>query len=264
MKKLAILFVYLTYKSLVLFGQCSYMIDYVQNPYISDKKGIPCDNNSYYFPVIVGTDTVIYFRIDSDVRLLPLRYKDEIIAELGQEAIIDSIRYHAINDYAQKYYSRYMYEFNEPILYNYYLEKDIVRLTCFSSQDPPSLIKIEKKDNEVIMHKKALNSYISNLHINKPSEDYQSAIKSEEKLLEIIVDTIIYRTKEQFTELMALIDTSKITSLVPYESIVYGLDGVDWILEIHTNRGYYYIKRWEIQDTPSFQEIVDYIETMNE
>ena len=154
-----------------------------------------------------------------------------------------------------------MYEFDEPILFNYYLEKEIVRLTCFSSLSPPSMIKIEKIDDQVVVHKKDLNKYIANLYINN-QEDYQIAIKSKEKQLEIIVDTIFPLHKEQFTKLMTLIDSTKITNLIPFKNNVYGLDGADCILEIHTKRGYYYIKRWNIQDIPSFQKIVDYIETM--
>jgi len=262
MKKLAIILINLTVKSLVLFSQSLYMIDYVQNAKISDKQGVQTDINLNYFPVIVVTDTVTYFRTETDVRFLPLKYKDEIIAEFGRESIIDSIRYHAIDDYNQQHFSRYMYEFDEPILYNYYLDRDIVRLTCFSSLHPPSMIKIENQDDKIKIHKKDLNKYISDLVINKKPDDYQSAIKSKEKLLEIIVDTIFTRTEEQFTRLMTLIDSTKIMNLIPYENIVYGVDGVDWILEIHTKRGYFYIKRWDIQETPSFQKIVDYIETI--
>jgi len=242
-------------------SQNSYMIEYVQNPEISDNQGIPNNVNSHFFPIIVGTDTLTYFRVGADIRLLPLKYKDEIIAILGQESLIDSLRFHTIDDYSQHYFSRYMYEFDEPILYNYYLEKDIIRLTSFSSINPPSMIKIEKKDDQIVMHKKNLNTYIANMYINNP-EGFRSAIKSKEKQLEILVDTIFSRSEEQFTNLMALIDSTKITSLIPFENIGKGLDGIYWILEIHMKRGYYYIKRWDIQNTPSFQKIVDYIETM--
>ena len=232
MKKLTI-----TLITLICFG-CGNSSDIRQIGYrndltVSDISGNPTGKESFYFDPIVFRDTfpipnwVVeppYDTID-DFNRVP---KGKIKVEF--EIMTDSL--------SLKWFSEVLAKNKEPILSNYYLGKDIYRLTWLRSFDQGVIIKIIKEQNDYIVETKWLDWADQKAH---------SSTKK------ITVDIV--------AGLENLLNEHKFYYTESYDWELPGNDGSDWILEVHTADRYHFLYKWspDIGHSNGLREIGEFI-----
>ena len=134
-----------------VLAQKSFEVDFKENSEISDIKGSPINNKSIYLPIIKAPYVRHYIYRDMEVRWLNNEHLDLFINEFGKEQIKDTLFFHSIGPIHQRLYSKYLFELEEQILYNYFLGRDIVRFTYIPSFGHSVVIKMEKYADSTIM-----------------------------------------------------------------------------------------------------------------
>lgn len=243
-------------------GQIGYETQYTNDKEISHINGIPKSSSSIYLPSIESKDTLKYVKLNGNIKIIPEIHNELYLEEFGEERLKDTIRIHNILEPIQKWYSKYLYEFEEPILSNFYLEKEITRFTLLRSFDKPILIRAEKSSNNFKLIYKVLNKRLD-------TDLYVSLLKSgkfpqtEKKLGSIGICDTIKLSNSQYSKLDSLIVSSKIKTEKPFLNYVTGEDGADWIIEIHTHTGYYYQVRWSPDQQKSIRKIAEYLKQLS-
>ncbi len=241
----------------MVFGQNTYEMEFVEDKNISDKSGKPISEKITYLPEIWGADTTKFIRKDNYFRMIPDFQLEIFIKEFGAENIQDSVNYHCIWEPNQKWYSRYLYEFNEPLLYNYYLGREIIRFTLLRSFDKPLMIKIEKRKDSSLLHYKILEKQLD-------IEIYGELLNKNTKRLDVPERFLAIERSGEFKisndiilQIMSIISKSKLKNLPPSLNILEGEDGAAWILEVHQETGYYYIERWSPEKDDAMYKIAE-------
>ena len=246
MKKLAYITILLVFQTSFLCSQSSNEIKFTNDNALSDRYGSPFTDSAIYIPFFLGTETLHYVKNEYYFRMIPEQDLNIYIDEFGIDSIKDSIVYHEISKDDQKYLSKHLYEFSEPILYNYYLGKDIIRLTFLDSPNQPLMIKLVKDRDSIYLNYKLLNecfnSYSSTTvkNIDK-SHDTKKHVKIESEANINITDSV-------FSEVELFIEETNIKDQCPsLDYITFTGEGDDFgncLLEIHNGSGYYYNMRW--------------------
>jgi len=212
---------------------------YPEKSDITNKEGIPIDSNVSYFPKTLLTDKSFYNEIpDHDID----------------------------NDWPDG-----LYNFKEPILYNYFLNKEIIRLSWERAFNGPVMIKLVKSGGEVYITTKMFNLYPNRprlrhiIRFTPPSlkkgwkYKKQENVKYEEVSLPEAVLVINKTRKISVTEwnimLKKLDEIDYYHIRPPYNGC--GIDGSVWLLETHLSDGYYYVKRWSPDD--KFRKCCEYL-----
>jgi hypothetical protein len=173
---------------------------------ISDTKGHPTDDSTFYFPLSS-------FSFSSNQQ--------------------NKTQYDSFRD---KCYSRDLRNLNEPLLYNVYLKKEIYRLTVLWAFFPDIVLRLEFSKDSVILIEKKRIEYKSTYIREDCVKEVIDSIKLEEsrKVLSIEV-------WNSFKDLVSKNQFQSMPSFIQYNS---GLDGSEWILEQHNENGYYFVNRW--------------------
>jgi len=206
------------------------LYSYKNDKNISDSLGRPANDSISYFPIEYFIDSAHYYRkiTNNDTTILYRTFPAGLL-------------------------SGCLHVMQEPILTNYYLNKDVIRFTLLRSFRPPIIIRLEKTKDSILIVEKKYMVYESKI-INKDSTF--DAILDSVKVLESTrsIDPLKWNIIEKM-----LIDSS-ITSL-PSAIHEVGMDGTEWFLEIHTNKGYFLINRWSPskEDFHGFRKICEYI-----
>jgi hypothetical protein len=203
---------------------------YPENPAVSDMNGRPGDSLIFYFPVGNNRDSgFVHSRGD---------------------------------DFLLNWYSSALYSFKEPILYNYYLGKDIYRFLWLRSFHRPVVFSIVKTDSQVSLITKMLNrqpDFYDERYDprgwNGLDEELKgrNVIKYGDTLVVVKADRkadIVYSKEIQltltqwkdFVQLLQKINYSSLPSV--FDRNERGMDGSEWIVEAHLQEGYRYVQRW--------------------
>lgn len=218
---------YLTFLVLLLvFSSLSYK--FPNNPSISDEKGNPVSDTTYYFPL---------------------------------ELFIDSIRFANTTEIKQdtfsvRWFSQDLWLSEEPVLSNYYLNRDIYRLTWLRSFHPAIILRIENSDGEVILIEKEMT-------LNEPRKELEQVpgneLTEEEKeqmtkgagsLPEYQIEKATIQSKvrkltiSDWTNFEHLLDELNFGSMPTTRAWEFGTDGSEWILEQHKEDKYHVVNRW--------------------
>jgi hypothetical protein len=208
-------------------------IGYRNDSSVSDMNGNPTNKESFYFDPVDFRDTfpiptlVVespYDTID-DINKVP---KDKIKEEFEIKTDSSSL----------KWFSRVLAENQEPILSNYYLGKDIYRLTWLRSFHQGVVIKIIKYRNEYTIETKWLKWTDRKAHTSTKR---------------ITADII--------TELQDVLKKYDFFSTESYNWEFPGDDGSEWILEVHTVDKYHFLNKWspDLGRSNGLREIGEYI-----
>ena len=226
-----------------VLGQNTYEIKFKEDCKISDKTGKPSCVETNYLPLILSQHIRHFMIFEGKTKWVDEKNLDIYRTEFGKENIKDSLFYNGIMESDQKLFSRYLYEFEEPVLYNYYLGDDIIRLTYLRAFDKPIMIKLSRQDDSTSLNIKILNNQIN----VKISEDIFhgnfKTISTPKKLTEVKENRSFKIDKYTFLHLDSLIQNTKIKNEIPDNNTISGLDGSELLVEIHSSNGYYYIKR---------------------
>ena len=243
-------------------SQVGYETQYINDKSLSYKNGIPKSSLSIYLPSIKVKDTLKYIKINGNIKIIPKIHNELFRNEFGENKLQDSVQTHIIEELYQKWYSRYLYEFDEPILSNFYLDKEITRFTLLRSFDKPIVIRSEKSDNKFELIYKVLNKRLDD-------DLYVSLLKSgkypqiDKNLASIEICDTIKLSDSQYSKLDSLIVNSKIKNERPFLNYVIGEDGADWIIEIHNQTGYYYQIKWSPNQHKSIRKIAEYLKQLS-
>lgn len=186
----------------------------------SDKFGKPIDSRSFYFDPVSFRDTfpIPYTVIDPPYDTV------ENVDNIPKEKIKLEFRIRTDSIYLESF-SKTLFDNEEPILSNYYLGRDIFRLTWIRSFHQGVIVTISKNDEACSIETKWL---------------MRSDIKfrtSEKQFSEI-----------QYSELLSMLKTSNFYSAESKDWNMPDADGSQWILEAHTAEGYHFIT----QQSPDF------------
>lgn len=193
---------------------------------ISNEDGIPKTDSTYYFPLEVFVDSVV-FANSTEVKL---------------------------DTFSVEWFSRDLHRMQEPVLYNSYLDKEIYRLTWLRSFHPQVVIRLEKQNDKIKLIEKKLIEYISEKEVG----DGMITLVTDSIKLEESSKFLSDRVWKNFEYLFIKNDFHSMPSTVAWE---WGNDGSEWILEKHNLNGYYVVNRWSPDEMQysKFREIGDFL-----
>ncbi|WP_445711876.1 hypothetical protein [Flavobacterium sp.] len=174
-----------------------------------DNNNIPSNSKISYFPEKTFPRIESYGYITSDKKIK----REEKIIKNEYDTII------------KNYISENLYEFKEPLLYNYDSGKEIYRFTWLRSFHNPIVIRIEIASNKKTIFWKELK-------INK-----------EYKPIKIITDTYKPLDNEKWTELENLLKKENFWEIYPNINVL-GNDGSFWVLEGTKDKKYKAVAFW--------------------
>lgn len=176
---------------------------------VSDSLGIPKDKRTLYFP-----DSMYNYK-PADSILFFVRYEN-------------------------KGWSSLLYIAREPVLYNFYLKKDIYRFSWSRAFHEPIIISLIKENNKVMIQWKK--------------------IRLGDGRIQYIEDGSTFQKKDLSLDCWAhfekILDEAHYWEMLPYYSII-GLDGSTWIIEAHLEDKYWFVNRWAPRD--NFQKCGMYL-----
>ena len=230
-------------------GQGSKMLTYKENSALSDKNGVPKDSFTFYFPIENFYDSIhsVYFT-NPKTKLWMGRDIDggcdtreelSTILHIPQSEFADSFE-KTVDTFSVRWYSEDLYAMKEPLLYNFYTNKEIYRLTWLRSFDRPVTITIEKNTDGIYVTSKMLEHEADFSNYERGKEI------SRDKNILLVVNSRKAIAKTQYSRLISLIDSVHLTTIPSrlYSPCNAGTDGSEWILEVHNKDGYYFINRW--------------------
>jgi hypothetical protein len=218
---------------------------FLNNPKISDKDGIPISKFSSYFPYDSLGYKEYYVTIDKlHDRILTKFSKNDSLAlynykkKSNENNLIDTILpvYYGQKDNIDKY----LKSLNENILYNFFLSKDKYRLTVLRTFNNPFTLIIEKSQkNQIIIYLKVTDGkggyYPGKLVVYKKH---------------VVADLI-------WNNFIKLLDKNHYDSLPENLTTKEGTDGSIWYFESHTKNGYKQIHCWSPNKNSIFMQVFE-------
>jgi hypothetical protein len=210
---------------------------YPQNPNLSTLDGQTIDSLTFFFPST-------------------LKYGDSLIPT-------------KLDSFKLNWYSSQLYPSKERILYNYYLEQNVYRLTWLRSFDNPVFITLYKDGQKVWMTVKKLDRQPSftktvyKLDFNSPkvkerkhpkfnSDDFKSSTRDSVVLPNRNANLLIDERKElhvkDWEHFEHLLNGCDYWHMTPFEIEPMGFDGSQWIIEASFADKYWFVDRWSPKD----------------
>jgi hypothetical protein len=209
--------------------------DYFRDPSISDNKGQTLNSDTSYFP---NFKELRYFVLKNG-KLFHWVEKDKLEeAEInyGKENIRDTTIFY--NNRLPDFCSELLKKINEPILYNYYLNKKIIRFIWVKDSENAFVIRLEKNNDKIILVTKILNQTED---LSNYKEHYLKKVEpSDYKTLNKIILSSGIKSK------FGSYPNSK-------------QSGSEWILEMHDMSGYHYLNRWDCDNYNPIKQIGEYL-----
>lgn len=183
---------------------------YRNDPEVSNKEGQPIDSGVLYFDPASFRDTFPIPRLVAD----PPYDTVENVVTVPEDKVkkVFDVR---IDSFALQLFSRRLVKSGEPVLSNYYLDKDIIRLTWLRSFHPGIVITFIRRDGKYSIDTR----FLDGSDRTERTDSRQLAKKEFEELLAMLVQHNFYASEE--------------VDWLPPDA-----DGSEWILEVHTEAGY--------------------------
>lgn len=199
---------------------------YTENPEISDSHGIPFDSSTWYFPA------------QSLTQMPPIA---------KEEGIIDTFWHQAI--------SKRLYGLNEPVLSNYYLGETIIRLTWIRSFHPLVVLRLTDNNGKNYLYE---NGYAQQRDSIKTTYGFY-----QEKINLIPIRNCIPISHKLYAKIDSLLDSGQFYKMPSTEFVPIGLDGSEWILEVHKKGKYHLIWRWSPETSDFIRKVGDNLLNMS-
>ena len=199
---------------------------------VSDKLGKPTNEKSFYFDPVSFRDT---FPIPTYFAEPP--YDTIDLIKVPKDKIKKDFKIKT-DSLSLEWFSEVLADNQEPVLSNYYLGKDIYRLTWLRTFDQSIVIKIIKDKNKYSIETKRLNWN---------DRKYSTSTKG------ITVDIV--------SELDDMLEKFNFFKTESYNWDAPGFDGSEWILEVHLSDRYHFINKWspDLGKSNGLREIGEYI-----
>jgi hypothetical protein len=147
----------------------------------------------------------------------------------------------AVDSFSNSWYSKILFALHEPVLKNYYGDKEIYRFTWLRTFNHPVSIRLEKQGDIIKLFSKVSNG----------AGGYEPG--------EIIFDTIINLTEKEIDTINFKLDKAKFWTLQTDSSADNGKDGSEWIIEVCKNNKYRMVVRWTPEKATDFRRIGEYL-----
>lgn len=202
---------------------------------ISDIKGKPLTNNPRYLGLFVNV----------------------LIEGISMDSAF-SVKFEKEN--FQNVFSTILHHAKMPLLNNTYIKRDLFRLTIMRSFNPMIVFSIEKDCKKILF-----SEYYGGDKLDLDNE--KKKIKESEKIdFEKVYDYYENINHKRFKKLidknLSLNDWNNFDSVYKTEKIcnipqivvddILQIDGSTWLLEIHNDKGYYFIVRQSPKENDSF------------
>ncbi|MBL0745894.1 hypothetical protein [Chryseolinea lacunae] len=206
---------------------------YPNNEKISKSNGEPIDSLSFFFPIkLVFSDSTL-------------------------ETGLDTFRL--------QWYSSQLFPSMEPVLFNYYLGRDIYRLSWLRSFHEPVFLTLYKNGGKVWMTVKQLDRQpdfmptriIPQFALPKVGEPYDTTRKIEElnsypiqppdRHANLKVNQTKVLSMSEWNEFESRLRRAGYWTMAPTQDVL-GLDGSEWIIEAHFRNKYHVVDRWSPED----------------
>jgi hypothetical protein len=246
------------------------IVTFFNDSSLSEINGNPKDSLSFYFPKKLFYDTVRFIVYNGDTIYINSNQNvDSFIVHRkfvkNVVQILDSTNVKDVSSTAN-FWSFSLFKMDEPILYNFYLNKEMYRLIIGRSLSKFFIIDIIKDKDSIFIITKGLNRQVryplikyaefssdfvmharipgdlelSQKEIDKIQQNHDSIAKNCNNT-NYYVDQLIVKkiSKQQWIELQDKLD--KIKFWESYPKTCGGclqIDGSDWILEGHSKFGY--------------------------
>jgi len=201
---------------------------YPNDPEISDSLGIPKDSLKFYFPQNSNPDKGFS----------------------GKGGL-----------FKENWYSSALYAFKEPILYNYYLKKDIFRFLWLRSFHRPVIFILTRSDDEVTLTTKLLDQqpdFLERRYDPRGWDGLEGSLKGKtiqrfgDSLIIVQADRkakIVYThtqpcTVKNWYDFEQLLQKANFWQMSATDEGETGLDGSEWIIEGHLKSNYRFAARW--------------------
>ncbi|MFD2936659.1 hypothetical protein [Spirosoma flavum] len=241
-------------------AESPFKVSFTQSAAVSDESGTPKNSETWYFPAEKFIDSSqVLTRVPKTQVNDSMRANPSYIFTSGDNVFQRKVKTR-IDTFRLNWFSYYLYKLEEPVLYNYSLNKDVYRLTWIRSFHPPVVISLEKKGSKVRLFTKMLTKlpelpghrYTSRngtIHVADTSDRIPFKINTVRKLTK--------RDYQEFTHLISKLKALYISPLGFRNSI--GTDGSEWILETHRSDGYYFFVRWSPTGDQPLRILGDYL-----
>jgi hypothetical protein len=203
-----------------------------------DKSGICLDNGqpfndkSYYFPLSLLIDS---FRT---YKWAIREHPNEI--EVSDDSMIFDNWEIKLDTFEVEWFSGVLFKMKEPILYNKYLNKEIYRLTLLQSFEPDIVMRLEKENNIISITSKSRYEYRSGIYQPIDTNLYTADSKVDSVLLENDTRNLSINFWNDFEKTLEINNFNLMPTTTAMD---FGPDGNIWILEKHTKKGYFFVKR---------------------
>ncbi len=224
---------------------------YPKDPQVSKIDGTPKDSMTYYYPNKIQLDTGTFNT--------------------------------KIEHFPSIWFSGDLYAAKEPILFNYYLGKDMYRFLWLRSFDKPIVFVLCKSENQTTLTTKVLNREANPGGFAYDPRQFKGKEKITEKELlnefkghkckierfgdslvtfdyaesaKIIYNKTKKLSKTDWNQFEILLNEFSFWSSMPYAR-KYGLDGSEWTIEGHLKDKYWFVNRWSPED--KFKKVGEYL-----
>lgn len=173
----------------------------------------------------------------------------------------------AINHYYEEIerYSELLKNFQEPILYNKYLKKEIYRFTYYPSCYRPLVFRIEKdRFGKITLVSKKIYWQESWKCVEYTMNG--KAILQKKQIPNIrIEEDIKVLNIEQWNKIDSLVKLSNFLQLAPTiaNDAIPSIDGRTWIFEVHNKYGYYAVSRKNPNNFPALFDLGNYLVSLS-
>lgn len=150
-----------------------------------------------------------------------------------------------------KLFSRMLFKVGEPILYNSFIGKQIVRLTWVRPNRPYLILSLEESENKLYLKENGF-------------ESVDEVVKTKNGKDSIVSEKRIYKhTPIDFTNMVKMKDLIKKNKFLEMSPTIYQSScmGAKFLLEIHEPTNYHLVFRCISNETeePAFRELCDLI-----
>lgn len=189
---------------------------YINNKLITDSLNIPLSSTTYYFPISMFDNT--------------------------------SRRNLKLSRYIDTWYSRMLFNFKEPLLYNKIEEKEVYRFLWLRRFNKPVCVRIEKNNDSIKLYLK-ISDGMGGSYAGK-----------------VIHENVKSITMEQWNIFISKIDNIHFWKLSVEEYKELEKDNSEWILEGTTSKKYHFITRTSPYEhnLKFFRECCEYLLSLSE
>lgn len=187
--------------------QPKHVNDYPNDTSISSPQGHPKNSSILYFPYLIKRN--------------------------------DTINRTAIDTITNEWYSYSLYKFNEPILSNFYLGKDIYRFFWLRSFHRPVIITLCKNDNIITLTTKEFSGGAHYFEKRRCMNCDTVNLKDPK----LILNETKVLTLDEWVNFENLLNKSDFRNTKPNNG-QRGLDGAEWNIEAHLQQEYWFMGRW--------------------